>query len=194
MAQNQVSIATYLPAVTFAKALDVIKLVSEGETVVKGCKQLFITVAQFRATCAREPDLQTMLAEAEEMRDDILADMLVDLEELPSDPKMAAIYSKNIQFLLERRRPAKYGRVAENLNPDNEQNRLLAEALRSAVDRIPLPPQAVQAITDATFTVIEPKKSAPAAKPAPKAAQMEETPATHAPVDGLAELKRLGII
>lgn len=192
MASNEVSIATYMPAVTFAKALDVIKLVSEGETVLAACETIYIAVQQFRAACKREPALQTMLAEAEETRDDILADMLVDEAKLPSEPKMAAIISANIKFLIERRRPMKYGKVPEAINPDSDQNRLLAEALRAAIDRIPTPPQVLPAITDASFTVVERKEEAPVLRPAPVLGETSQTPVEAA--NGLEELRRLGLI
>lgn len=183
-----------MPAVTFAKALDVVKLVSEGKTVLEACDEIFIAVQQFRAACKREPALQTMLAEAEETRDDILADMLVNMQKLPSDPKMASVMSSNIKFLIERRRPMKYGKVPEAVNPDSDQNKLLAEALRAAIDRIPVAAQPVQpvqpTITDATFSVVEPKKEAPAL--GVPAQFREETPASEEARH--AELRRLGFI
>lgn len=180
-----------MPAVTFAKALDVIKLVSEGETVLHACEAAFIQVQQFRASCKREPALQTMLAEAEETRDDILADMLVDVEKLPSDPKMASVISGNIKFLIERRRPTKYGKVPEAVNPDSDQNRLLAEALRAAIDRIPAPVQALQQITDVSFTVLD-KKEVPTLQPAPvNGGDTSKPPRT---LDGHEELRRLGFL
>jgi len=188
MASNEISIATYLPAVTYAKALDVIQLVSQGNTVLQACEIMVISVAQFRAACKREPALQTMLAEAEELCDDILADLLLDPQKWPTDHKFAGVYASNIKFILERRRPAKYGKVAETINPESDQNRLLAEALRAAIDRIPAPVQVLQQITDANFTVVD-KKEASAVTPTPS---IEGDTSDND--DGLAELRRLGFL
>ena len=183
-----------MPAVTYARALEVIKLVAEGDTVLQACEKFMMQPAQFKGLCRREPSLASLLADAEETRDDILADMLVDQNKLPSDPKMASVISSNIRFLLERRRSTKYGKQNEQAgNSETEQNKLLAEALRAAVDRIPLPAQPAPAqIVDATFSVVETKIGAPVSPPAPHKVR-EETPPPEVG-DGLEELRRLGFL
>lgn len=178
-----------MPAVTFGKALDVIKLVSEGDTTLQACEKCFISPVQFRAAMKKEPQLQQMYDEAQEILDDILADSLIDLAKLPSDPKMASVYSTNARFLLERRRPTKYGKVAENLNPDSEANRLLAQALNAAIDRIPqTAAKATPRVIDVVATTVE--RTAPVVTPAPEVIE-EEPPEER---DGLAKLRQLGLL
>lgn len=196
MASNEVSIATYAPAVTYARVIDVIKMVSEGSTLQQACDALYVSRAQVKAACKREPELAKLMDEAEEIRDDILADMLVDETKLPTDSKMAAVISSNARFLLERRRPAKYGKALEK-DTEGEQSKLLAEALRAAVERIPKPvalPEPAPRAIEATFTVVEPKKEAAVVTPPP--VSREETPegVMIGTPDGLEELRRLGLI
>jgi len=155
---KELTLASYLPTVPMAKAIDVIKLVSEGNTVTKACQMAYINTAGLRAACKKEPMLQEMLNEALSARNEYLNDMLINIDELHSDAKMAAVVSKNIQWVLERNEPEKF--AGRTVDPNNENTRLLAEALNKAMDRVPLAPGASipqQSITDVSFVDVTPR-------------------------------------
>lgn len=185
------SLAQYLPAVTFGTALDVVKRIADGETLLQCCEDMGLTTIQFRALCKREPMLQELYDEAQEAHDEILADKLEHIDKVVSDPKMANVFSTNYRFLLERRRPTKYGKIAENTNPDADVNRMLAAALAMAMDRIPTA-RAASAVTDVVFEDVI-KKAAPVL-PEPQSIRSGGLDSAGVARDGLAELRRLGLI
>lgn len=80
-----------------------------GETLTHACEQCGISYAVYWNTVRHHPALQGLHDEALAIAEDILADKLVRIDAEVSDPKMAAVISKNIQWLLSRRRPQKYG-------------------------------------------------------------------------------------
>lgn len=194
---KELTLATYFPAVPYAKALDVIGHVAEGDTVTKACAALFITVASFRSACKKEPILQALLEEAMEVHDDLLADLLVNIDSDPngsSDAKMANVRSSNIRFILERRRPAKYGKTAQDANPLDETNRQLAEALNKAMDRMTdlADARRPKTITDVTFVDAPHKEAAPVK--APQGVWEETQVITQSPLEGLERLRLLGFV
>jgi hypothetical protein len=143
-----------------AKAVAVAQLVAAGDTVTEACKKHAITVAGYRAALRREPILQEMNDEALSVRNEIYNDMLVNIDLYHSDSKMAAVVSKNIQWVLERNEPEKFGQRLV-VDPNNEASKLLAEALNKAIDRIPgAAAPARELITDVTFVDV-PKKTPP---------------------------------
>lgn len=168
-------------------ALAIIQDVATGLTVSKACRQRVMTVVAFRALLKKEPDLQAMLDEALKARDDALNDMLIDIDEHQSDSKMAAVVSKNIQWVLERSDPTRFA-ARLTLQSDNEVSRNLAEALNKAMERIPTLPQNLPTITDVTFEPVPDKVAAPLGA-APQGV-IGRTPQDAA----LEELKRLGFI
>lgn len=148
----------------------VVHLVANGETVTKACEASFIAVSSFKAMLRKEPHLQAMLDEALQMRNDILVDMLINIDKTYSDPKMAAVISKNVQWMLERNEPEKYGQRL-TLDHNNQQSKVLAEALAAAVLRIPKPREDVPMITDVTFETVEKN---PAPLPAPEGVTLDQ--------------------
>lgn len=153
-----------------AKAVDVVTLVAAGETVREACKRAYISATGFNVLVKKEPRLQEMLQEALRFRNEMLADMLVNIDKEVADPRMAGVVSKNIQWVLERNEPDKYGAKLTLQGGGDAASKLLAEALNKAIDRIPPSPMsALPTITDVTFTEVE--------RPA-----------------SLEELKRLGLI
>jgi len=170
-----------------ALALAVIQDVATGKTVSRACRDRALAVPAFRALIKKEPDLQPMLDEALKSRDDALNDMLINIDQEHSDSKMAAVVSKNIQWVLERSDPARFA-ARVTLQTDNEVSRNLAEALNKAMERIPALPQRLQQITDVTFEPVPDKVAAPlgAAPLGGEAARSEDA--------SLAELRRLGFL
>lgn len=192
MSNELVTLASTLPSVTMSKAVSVVHLVAAGETVTQACKLNFITVTGFRAACKREPDLQTMLDEAMAIRNDTLNDMLINIHLTHSDARMASVVSKNIQWVLERSEPEKFG-ARLTLNTENESSRLLAEALNEAIKRVPLPRQNGQTITDVTF-VDAPKETPPVWGPAAPSLGSTDRQGDAPRLATLDELKALGLI
>lgn len=189
MAKEIATLASTLPSVPMAVALAIIQDVSTGLTVSKACKNRRLTVVAFRALIKKEPDLQPMLDEALKARDDALNDMLINIDEEHSDSKMAAVVSKNIQWVLERSDPARFA-ARVTLQTDNEVSRNLAEALNKAMERIPSLPQNLQRITDVTFEPAPDKVAAPSI--GETAPLVRET--TVSEDTSYAELRRLGFL
>lgn len=172
-----------------ARAIAVVQLVGAGHTVTEACKAHGIAVASYRALLKTEPMLQAMNDEALSVRNEIYNDMLINIDKHQSDSKMAAVISKNIQWVLERNEPEKF--AARNVvDPNNEATKLLAEALRMAVTRIPQAPGApLPQITDVTFEEVRPKKRPPTlGVPAAEAGRREDT------LSSLEQLKALGFV
>lgn len=189
---KEVTLASTLPSVPMAKAVAVAQLVAAGDTVTEACKKHQITVAGYRAALRREPILQEMNDEALSVRNEIYNDMLVNIDLYHSDSKMAAVVSKNIQWVLERNEPEKFGQRLV-VDPNNEASKLLAEALNKAIDRIPGAAPVRELITDVAFVEV-PKKTPPV--------NLGETGGAKGlgdalqPVDqsALAQLRALGLI
>jgi len=137
-----------------AKAVSVIHQVAAGLTVSEACKKTYISVAQYRSALKKEPMLQAMNDEAIQVRNEILNDMLINIDLHQSEAKMAAVISKNIQWVLERNEPEKF--AARNVvDPNNEATKLLAEALNKAIERVPLQPgSTLPKFTDVTFEMV----------------------------------------
>ncbi len=177
-----------------AKAVAVVQLVAAGQTVNEACKLNFITVAGYRALLKAEPMLQAMNDEALSVRNEIFNDMLINIDKHHSDSKMAAVISKNIQWVLERNEPEKFA-ARLIVDPNNEATKLLAEALNKAIDRVPQAPGAkIPLISDATFETVEPKKRPPVGGTDGQLVLgeiREAAPATLTPLD---QLKALGFV
>lgn len=143
-----------------AKAVAVIQMVAEGETVHLACELQFISVASFRSGLKKEVALQEMLDEALRYRNDTLSDMLVNIDKHHSDARMASVISKNIQWVLERNEPEKFG-ARVTIHGGTEASAALAEALNKAIDRIPVPRGTLvldnPRVTDVTFVDATPK-------------------------------------
>ena len=168
-----------------AKAIAVIQAVANGDTVHQACRLHGITVAAYRACLKREPELQAMNDEALSVRNEILNDMLINIDLHQSDSKMAAVVSKNIQWVLERNEPEKF--AARNvIDPNNEASRLLAEALNKAIDRIPGSLPIAPTITDVSF-VDAPKKTPPGT-PGGEVWEEEQPSVSQTTLDQLREL------
>lgn len=84
-----------------------------GKRILAACRLAGISRAQLFELADKDSVVGGALRVAEGEADEILADSLVDAEEWAEygaqDPKVAAVWSKNVQWLLARRNPAKYG-------------------------------------------------------------------------------------
>lgn len=139
----------------YPQILMVIEAVRNGLTFTRACSDLGLSPASIRRCILHDEDLVKMIADAETEGTDTLADMLVDIDQYHPDPKMAAVISKNIQWLLERRNRTKYGARVQ-VDHNNSPDRVIAEALAEAIKRIPVP--ALPAVTPPMIDVT-PNKS-----------------------------------
>jgi hypothetical protein len=112
----------------YTAALRLIDLVAAGNTIRAALQKTpGITRMQFKRMVAADPNLQAMYAEAVECFKDANFDLLLNIDDDPemgrSDPKMAAVISKNIQFALGALEPDKYGpqvKVTHNVTASQE--------------------------------------------------------------------------
>lgn len=80
-----------------------------GDTLTRACAEMGIGYTSYLTAVRADPHLQTIHDEAVDIAQDVQADKLVNIDKVVSDPKMAGVISKNIQWLLSRRQPQKYG-------------------------------------------------------------------------------------
>lgn len=118
--------------------------IRDGHTLTAACRVSGIGVATFRRHVSGNKDLQELLATAEQESHDAMADYLVDpfAHEIYgyTDAAKAALVSRNMQWLLQRRAPQKYGdkssievthRADDTLIAAMEAGRLRALALKA---------------------------------------------------------------
>lgn len=136
--------------------LKVLDLISAGHTRTSACDEVRIGVSTFLKYVEKTPELQDMLAEAEQRGYDAMAEALLQPDNHAvyghSDPKMASVQSKNIMWFLEKKRPKEYGpkvTVAHEITAD----RAIIDALtrRTANASLPAPSPTV---IDVPFTTV----------------------------------------
>lgn len=102
-----------LPVTPQALALNAIGFIEQGRTLTMACELAGIPYAQFLYVLDNNETLRDMYAAAERRAYDMMAEALLEIDKHPiygqSDPKMAAIVSKNIQWFLSKRRATVYG-------------------------------------------------------------------------------------
>lgn len=114
-----------------------IKLVSEGKTPSAACKEVGIPLGRLLHHTKRDFVLEAAYEEAQQVGREHLADMLVNIDQVHSDPSVARIISKNIQWLLERRDRKRYGQTITVEKEGSAGDEIIA-ALHKAIDRIPM--------------------------------------------------------
>lgn len=86
------------------------------------CDKMNLDVGVFKKYISSDPVLQEMHVEADQRGTDALADALLHIDNHPlfpgcSEAKMAKVVSDNIKWLLDKRKPKKYGhKVAVDVN------------------------------------------------------------------------------
>lgn len=151
---------TYDPAL-YTAALFVCDKVAEGFTLTRACREaakayaVSVTPYRFRQLLAQSRELAEAFENAEQCGHDVLADSIVDIDSDPihgcTDPKMAAVLSKNRQWFLSRRNQKRYGDkmvVTHEITAD----RAITDALARARTRAALPAPVVE---DVVFDVVE---------------------------------------
>lgn len=102
-----------LPMDYFPAIMQAIDLIGQGYTKTRACDDAGVSTELFDKYVSAYPQLGEIANAAFTRHYDTLADVLVNIDSDPrhgvSDPKMAAVVSKNIMFYLSRRRPKEYG-------------------------------------------------------------------------------------
>lgn len=182
------SIGSTLPSVKYPILLAVLQAIADGDTPSKACKTNGLTLAALKYHLQNDDELRVLFDDALEVGSDALADLLVDIDTVHSNPAMAALISKNIQWVLERRKPDKFGARVQ-VSMENNVTKTLLGALDAAIHRIPMAsPPRVATIVDVEFEDVGQKKGR-ASLP---------TPSLPAPPEGevadqAASLRELGL-
>ena len=97
----------------YEKAFSAIQHMRLGKRILAACRIAGISRAQLVELAGKDAVVGNSLKVAEDEADEILADSLVDAEEWAEygaqDPKVAAVWSKNVRWLLARRNPGRFG-------------------------------------------------------------------------------------
>lgn len=140
----------------YPDVLKVLDLISAGHTRTSACDTVRIGVSTFLKYVEKTPELQDMLAEAEQRGYDAMAEALLQPDNHTvyghQDPKMASVQQKAIMWFLEKKRPKEYGQkvtVAHEITAD----RAIIDALtrRANVSALPSPEATV---IDVPFTTV----------------------------------------
>lgn len=158
------SIGSTLPSVKFPIMIAIVHLIADGMAPHQACKEQGTTLAAFKHALSIEPDLKTLFDEALETGSEVLADMLLHIDREHSDPRFARIISDNIKWLLERRKPDKYGQRVQ-VSMENSATKTMMDILDKAIERIPLARAPVGSrFVDVSFEDV--KETPPAPRPA----------------------------
>lgn len=159
------SIGSTLPSVKFPIMIAIVHRIADGMAPHQACKDEGTTLAAFKHAMSIEPDLKTLFDEALETGSEVLADMLLHIDQEHSDPRFARIISDNIKWLLERRKPDKYGQRVQ-VSMENNATKTMMEILDKAIDRIPVARAPVGSrFVDVTFEDVIDKKTPSAVAP-----------------------------
>lgn len=105
-------------------------------TLTTACQEAGISRTSFLKYIRSDPDLLSLFEDAENESYDLLAEQSINIDQIHSDPKMAAVISKNIQWFLARKKPKEYGdRVSVDVTL--QADKTIIAALQAAKARIP---------------------------------------------------------
>lgn len=144
-----------VPADTYVAVLTALDAIGQGKTETEACDNAKVSVATFRATVQKQPELFSMFIDAEARGYDNMADRLARIDEWGiaegvTDVRMLTLLSKNIQWLLSKRKPHAYGErsvVEHNITAD----RAVIEAISAGKQRA----LGGKLLEDITYTVVE---------------------------------------
>lgn len=149
----------------FQRIMVALEWISKGYTKTYACDQCGVSTTLFNKYVSDHPMLADLANEATERGYDALADALVTINTSAhgvSDPKMAAIISKNIQWFLARRRPKEYGdrvTIEHNITADKVILNALARGQSRAFDKPAVAPVRMIDVTPTRQIVAAPVKS-----------------------------------
>jgi hypothetical protein len=124
----------------YTRGMLVVEHMRSGDTLTNACKKVGVSRHVVATLAKNDERFREVLEDADREGQDTLAEILVDIDQYHPDPKMAAVVSKNIQWLLSKRRVADYGdRITVDTN--KSQDEAILSALNEAIKRIPMPEQ-----------------------------------------------------
>lgn len=141
-----------LPHEIYAAAKVVISYIRNGDGVnpvilpSKACRMAKVSMGALQRLLRSDPELKAEYEEALHFAYYSLAEMLADPDQWPTrDPKEAGVWSKNVQWLLARLKAEVFG---DRITVENTHSadKTIVEALRAAIERIPLPANGGHAI------------------------------------------------
>ena len=148
---------------TYQKALSVINWLGSGAlpggrlaTLTACCECAGLSYSAFRNLIKNDAQMRELYETALAQSEDILADRLVNINVEFPDPKMAAVVSKNVAWLLARRRRQDYGDHV-TVEHTTTRDQMLLGRLRDAKERAlkDVTPQApaIEHVEEATVVV-----------------------------------------
>lgn len=137
----------------YAAVLKVLDFIGAGKTMTAACREATlagspITPMTVKKAIASSPELQEAYTNATQAQHDAWVDRLVDMENDPdgcSDPKMAAVLSKNLHWVLGRLDRQRFGDRVE-VNHHLTADKAIVTALSRAKDRAALPAPVIDAV------------------------------------------------
>lgn len=132
-----------LPIDVSSRALQVLDLIRNTDlvrnkihTITSACQEAGISRLSFIRFVEADPQLRELFETAQHEGYDMLAETMINIDQIHSDPKMAAVISKNIQWYLARKEPKTYGdRVSVDVTVSAD--RTIIAALQAAKARVP---------------------------------------------------------
>ena len=115
--------------------------IRNGHTLTQACKRQHISRQTVIGLMERDTTLRKMVLDAVAESEDMMADILINIDEYHADPKMAKVISDNIKWLLSRRRATDYGDRMVVEQKSTSQDEAILSALAEAIKRIPMPEQ-----------------------------------------------------
>lgn len=134
----------------YQKAMFVVDTIRDGQTLTQACRMHYISRRVIITMMDKDATLRSMLLDAISESEDMMADMLINIDQFHPDAKMAKVISENIKWLLARRRGAEYGDRMVVETKSTTQDQAIISALHKAIERIPVPANQVE-----DFKVIE---------------------------------------
>jgi hypothetical protein len=125
----------------YTKAMWVVDTIRDGHTLTQACKRCWVSRATIIGMMSKDATLRQMILDATSESEDMMADMLVNIDQMYPDPKMAKVISDNIKWLLARRRGGEYGDRMVVESTSTTQDQAILGALHEAIKRIPMPEQ-----------------------------------------------------
>jgi hypothetical protein len=154
------------PDVTYPKIMKAIEYIREGNLPTRACRKAEVSYSAFMAAARDHGEISNMICDAMCECRDHMAEALVEIDSADalalygtSDAKKMKVLSDNIKWLLERYWPEKFG-ARVKVETDSA-DKVIAEALVAAINRIPVPPPAeTPMLIDLTAEVIPPEVAA----------------------------------
>lgn len=123
---------------TYSLVIAAIDQIAQGHTKTAACEMVGVSVRTFNHVVKQDELLAELFEAAEDQSYDVMADSLVNISDNTlfgtTDPRLAAVVSKNVQWLLAHRRKKKYGEVV-TVEHDIKADKEIIDALQRGRER-----------------------------------------------------------